>query len=62
LDSISPYDLRTLVKDAIERQSPKWKLDALKEVEENECSATIWMGMRIASGRNVPERLFVASS
>jgi hypothetical protein len=26
------------------------------------CSATIWMGSRIASGRNVPERLFVASS
>ena len=26
------------------------------------CSATIWMGMRIVSGRNVPERLFVASS
>jgi NAD(P)-dependent dehydrogenase (short-subunit alcohol dehydrogenase family) len=26
------------------------------------CSATIWMGDRIASGRNVPERLFVASS
>jgi hypothetical protein len=47
LDSISPYDLRTLVKDAIERQSPKWKLDALKEVEENEreaIAAFVWQG------------------
>jgi hypothetical protein len=33
LDSISPDDLRTLVKDAIERHLPEWKLNALKEVE-----------------------------
>jgi hypothetical protein len=28
----------------------------------DDCGATIRMGSRIASGRNVPERLFVASS
>ena len=39
LDAIPPDDLRTLVKDAIERHLPKWKLDALKEIEETEREA-----------------------
>jgi len=40
-----------------------WKRIREEDAKRNRtCSATIWMGVRIASGRNVPERLFVASS
>jgi hypothetical protein len=37
-------------------------LEPILEPKFDKCSATIKMRIRIASGRNVPERLFVASS
>jgi hypothetical protein len=56
--TLSLIDLCDLSEDAAHKMlcEMRW------EDADGACSATIWMGMRIASGRNVPERLFVASS